>query len=259
MPKTIKDGNTYMKTQILFLLILIIFSGCQSSKYRQSVVVRSDQELPSVLNTDVAAASKFQKSKNQKKFVIVVDAGHGGEDMGTRSLIPPKYQEKSLNLSTAFFLREYLQKMGYLVKMTRIDDTFVPLAKRSLIANNEECNLFVSVHYNAATSELADGIEVYYYKSDENKARSLNSKKCADLVLNQLILKTGAKSRGVKHGNLSVIRETTMPAILVEGGFMTHKGEMEKIKDPGYIKQLAYGIALGIDAYAKADPTSRQK
>lgn len=189
--------------------------------------------------------------KVQRKELIVIDAGHGGEDMGTRSLIPPKYQEKSLNLATANFLKSYLEKMGYQVRMTRIDDTFIPLQMRSLYANNCNPRLFVSVHYNAAPSEFADGIEVYYYDSEDNKKRSIDSKKLANSVLERVIQKTGAKSRGVKHGNLSVIRETTMPAILVEGGFMTNKNEMEKIKDPGYIKQLSFGIALGIDDYLR--------
>ncbi len=253
MPRSITNGNTHMKNWILFLLVLIVFSGCHSPRYREKVIVRPYIQAREAINSDVAMTSKFKNYKTQKKIVIVLDPGHGGEDMGTKSLIPPKYQEKSLNLSTAFFLRDYLQKMGYLVKMTRIDDTFIPLASRSLIANNEECNLFVSVHYNAAPSDLASGIEVYYYNSEENKSRSASSKKLADLVLSNLIQKTSAKSRGVKHGNLSVIRETTMPAILVEGGFMTNKNEMEKIKDPAYIKQLAYGIALGVDAYVKGN------
>jgi len=230
-----------MKKWIFLFLVLTLLSGCQSSKQPQLMA-----RIPS-------SKQKMAKVKPflQKQELIVIDAGHGGEDRGTCSLIPPKYQEKSLNLATAQCLREFLQKMGYQVRMTRSDDTFIPLPMRSLFANNYNPRLFVSVHYNAAPSEFAEGVEVYYYNSDENKKRTSHSKKLADLVLQRIIQKTGAKSRGVKHGNLAVIRETMMPAILVEGGFMTNKEEMEKIKNPVYMKQLSLGIALGIDDYIK--------
>lgn len=237
-----------MKNWICLSLILVIFSGCQSSRNRALILDNKDSYNWGKPEMIVDAGKRPLRTA---KDLIVIDAGHGGEDMGTRSLIPPKYQEKSLNLATALLVKDFLQRMGYLVKMTRSDDTFIPLATRSLIANNYNPKLFLSVHYNAAPSEQAEGIEVYYYQSDDDKSRSVNSKKLADSVLSQVIEKTRAKSRGVKHGNLAVIRETNMPAILIEGGFMTNQSEMEKIKDPAYIKQLAYGIALGVDQYLK--------
>jgi N-acetylmuramoyl-L-alanine amidase len=221
---------------LTYLLILLLLSGCQGERgqgyYHEMAYLSPDQAL-----------------KQYKNNLIVVDAGHGGTDMGTRSLMAPYYQEKSLNLSTAYFLKDFLQKSGYQVMMTRRDDTFISLPTRSMITNNYNPALFVSVHYNAAQSEKADGIEVYYYDSSEDKQRSKSSKRLAELVLKEVIQKTGAKSRGVKHGNLAVLREAKVPAILVEGGFMTNKTEMEKIKDPSYIKQLSYGIALGVEQY----------
>jgi N-acetylmuramoyl-L-alanine amidase len=235
---------------IPFFLLAIVFTGCQYPKQHVRVIENGRPYVrQSQAENQYIAIAKQKPLRVQRKDLIVIDAGHGGDDRGTSSTTTPKYQEKSLNLSTAMFLKEYLQKMGYQVKMTRSDDTFIPLATRSLIANNYNSKLFLSVHYNAAFSEQADGIEVYYYQSEEDKARSISSKKLADSVLAQIIDKTGAKSRGVKHGNLAVIRETTMPAILVEGGFMTNSQEMDKIKDPAYIKQIAFGIALGVDQY----------
>jgi N-acetylmuramoyl-L-alanine amidase len=232
---------------IYLFFLCVIFTGCQAPKRHMKV-----QEKPHVRQVQYdnqIAVVKQKPVRVKQKDLIVIDAGHGGEDRGTSSTSTPKYQEKSLNLSTAMFLKEYLQKMGYQVKMTRSDDTFISLPTRSLMANNYNAKLFLSVHFNAAFSEQADGIEVYYYQSDDDKIRSSNSKKLADSVLSQIIEKTSAKSRGVKHGNLAVIRETTMPAVLVEGGFMTNKLEMDKIKDPSYIKQLAFGIAVGVDNY----------
>ena len=135
--------------------------------------------------------------------------------------------------------------------MTRKDDTFITLDERANFANQIKPRLFVSVHYNSAPSADAEGIEVFYYRSEEDKGRTDQSKKLAHAILNRVIANTQAKSRGVKHGNLAVIRETNMPAVLIEGGFMTNDKEMDKIKDPAYIKQIAWGIAKGVDDWIK--------
>lgn len=184
-----------------------------------------------------------------QKGIIIVDPGHGGEDEGTKSLSKPVYAEKSFNLMTAKFLSSYLRQMGYQVMMTRIDDNFVSLKNRYEMTNRENPRLFVSVHYNAAPSSDAYGIEVFYYRSEDNANRTAESKKLAQLTLNQLIASTQAKSRGVKHGDYAVIRETKVPAILVEGGFLSNDDELAKIKDPNYLKQVAWGIAQGINKY----------
>ena len=116
-------------------------------------------------------------------------------------------------------------------------------------ANNQKSTLFVSLHFNSAPSKEADGIEVYYYRSPDNKERTENSRILAKDVLDNILEQTQAKSRGTKHGNFAVIRQTNMPAILVEGGFLTNDEEMQKIKDPSYLKKLAWGVALGIKDY----------
>lgn len=181
--------------------------------------------------------------------VIIIDAGHGGNDFGTFSVATPKYKEKLLNLTTASMLREYLKKLGYKTLMTRFDDRFISLDERAQFANTNKATLFVSVHYNSAPNKEAEGIEVFYYRSDKDKARSTDSKLLAHAVNKHIITHTDAKSRGVKHGNLAVIRETTMPAILVEGGFLTNANELNKIKDTSYQKRIAWGIAQGIHEY----------
>jgi len=184
-----------------------------------------------------------------KKPVIVIDPGHGGEDFGTHSLTPPKYHEKYLNLATAKVLRGYLEQLGYHAILTRSEDVFISLDKRAQLANGKKPVLFVSVHYNSAPSEEAHGVEVYYYQNEEDQQRSNQSKTLAQHALIQILANTKAKSRGVKHGNFAVIRNTKMPAILIEGGFLTNAGEMQKIKNPDYVKKLAWGIAKGIQDY----------
>lgn len=184
-----------------------------------------------------------------KKQVIVLDPGHGGHDAGTQSISKPRYQEKSLNLVTAKFVRSFLQQLGYQVLMTREDDTFIALDKRAEFANENKPALFVSIHYNSAPSAEAEGVEVFFYQSKENKERTQKSKRLAQIVLKNILEQTKAKSRGVKAGNYAVIRETNMPAVLIEGGFVTNEAELQNLKDPTYLKRIAWGIAQGIDDY----------
>lgn len=187
--------------------------------------------------------------KKDQKIVIMVDPGHGGDDFGTNPLGSAKYHEKYLNLSTSQLLKDYLNKMGYAVILTRTDDTFISLDQRSDMANQKKADLFVSVHYNSAPSTDANGIEVFYYHDNANPNRMKKSKALARAVIAKMIEQTQAKSRGIKQGNLAVIRETNMPAILIEGGFMTNTHEMEKIKKLSYQKSIAQGIAHGIHDY----------
>lgn len=190
-----------------------------------------------------------EKKRNHKQVVVMLDAGHGGEDFGTHSLGKPVYHEKYLNLSTTMMVKSYLQQFGYEVILTRHDDTFIPLDERALFANEQKPKIFISIHFNSAPSTDAEGIEVFYYRNDENKIRMTQSKSLAQSILDKTLQNTQAKSRGVKHGNYAVIRETTMPAALIEGGFLTNENEMEKIKNANYLKSLALGIAQGIQDY----------
>lgn len=184
-----------------------------------------------------------------QKFTIMIDPGHGGHDFGTQSISKPRYLEKSLNLTTAKFIRDYLQQLGYKVFMTREDDKFVSLENRVKHANSVKPSLFVSVHYNSAPIAAAKGIEVFFYQPKDKKERTHKSKRLAQTVLKSLLAETKAKSRGVKAGNFQVIRQTKMPAILVEGGFVTNEAELQKLKDPAYLKRLAWGIVRGIEDY----------
>lgn len=186
-----------------------------------------------------------------QNFFILIDPGHGGHDVGTQSISKPRYQEKSLNLVTAQFVKNYLQQLGYQVLMTREEDKFVSLDKRAQMANERKPTLFVSIHYNSAPSAEAQGVEVFFYQAKEKKQkeRAIKSKRLAQAILKNVVAHTQAKSRGVKQANYAVIRETNMPAVLIEGGFVTNESELQKLKDPIYLKQIAWGIVRGIEEY----------
>lgn len=202
---------------------------------------------------DFQIRSKMKAPLLVQDYLIVIDPGHGGHDTGTQSISKPRYQEKSFNLVTAQFIKSFLHQLGYRVFMTREDDTFVSLEKRAQMANEKETTLFVSIHYNSAPSANAQGVEVFFCQSKEMKERALKSKKLAQTILKNVLFQTKAKSRGVKQANYAVIRETKMPAVLVEGGFVTNEEELQNLKDPLYLKRLAWGVVKGIDEYLKKE------
>lgn len=187
---------------------------------------------------------------NSNAPIVVIDAGHGGRDRGARAKMP-FCEEKRLSLQTARLLKKYLDQLGYRTVMTRSTDAFIPLPKRVQIAQQAHSDLFVSIHYNASRNQAAKGVEIFYYDSQKDRARSKFSKNLASYILPKVTKRTNFQSRGVKKGNFYVIRETSMPAILVEGGFITNPKERSYLKNPAYQERIARGIADGIDLYFK--------
>lgn len=179
--------------------------------------------------------------------IIVLDAGHGGKDEGARV---KNFEEKKLTLRTTYLVKKHLEDLGYRVVMTRARDVFLPLGTRVTLANRRDPSLFVSIHYNSALSPAAKGIEVYYYGKGPVKRRG-ESKRLASQILDQMIFMTNASSRGVKQGNFQVIRDTVMPAVLVEAGFITNSEERQNLGSQAYLDKLALGVARGVDKYVK--------
>ena len=215
----------YLK--LIFITLLVTFSSC-SSKY-------SNENFPIETN-----------KKNKESYRrIIIDAGHGGRDPGAISW-DRRHQEKNLNLATAMMVRDHLKQMGYKPALTRSKNIFIPLNERAEMANKRKAELFVSIHYNSAHNNKARGIEVYYYP------HSNNSKQLAITTLENVLQQTKALSRGIKTANFTVLTQTKMPAILVEGGFMSSSKEMNLLQDPEYLNRLAYGIAIGIDQHLKS-------
>ena len=241
---------------IIFSLIFITSLGHAQLPYSTQFNMTKTpikQWYPQPVNAE--ASGKVPLSVNRllvsSKGFIVLDPGHGGHDVGTQSISKPRYQEKSLNMTTANFVKGYLEQLGYRVLLTRKEDKFISLDKRAKIANEKKPDLFVSIHYNSAPSAEARGVEVFFYNSKENKVRTEELKNLAQAILKNILSNTKAHSRGVKHGNFAVIRETNMPAVLIEGGFVTNEEELQSLKDPAYLKKLAWGIAKGVDEYRK--------
>jgi hypothetical protein len=131
-----------------------------------------------------------------------------------------------------------LQKSGYKVVMTRDRDVFIPLGTRVAIANSYRNAIFVCIHFNSATRAGANGIETYFYSRD--------SLALASAIHYNLIGNTPTPNRGVRRRGYFVLRKTTIPAVLVECGFLTNPNEAQNTLSASYRQGLAQNIARGI-------------
>jgi len=182
--------------------------------------------------------------------IVIIDVGHGGTDLGARSH-QPYCEEKRICLQMARLTKRHLNQMGYRVVLTRETDVFISLPKRVEIASQAHGDLFVSIHCNSTRNPTAHGIEVFFHDNRDDKAHSNALKKLAEAVLGRIIRRTEAVSRGVKKGNFYVIRETAMPAILVESGFISNPAERDLLRSREYQDKIARGIVDGIDSFFK--------
>lgn len=185
-------------------------------------------------------------------FLICLDAGHGGEDPGTRRKKPPFLIEKQLSLAMTLQIERYLMAYGYKVITTRRKDLTVPLPARVLLAHKNNALVFVSVHFNWAKNTACRGVEVFFFDK-KNDLRSTLSRRAAEKINRQITTLTPFPSRGVKHGNFCVIRETSMPAVLVEAGFFSNAKDVQLLRQRAQRNSLAKAIAKGIDEFCRME------
>ncbi|WP_042195432.1 N-acetylmuramoyl-L-alanine amidase [Paenibacillus camerounensis] len=191
------------------------------------------------LNAVVTDNPSTQPGNNGRKLVVL-DAGHGAKDSGAVG-VTGKY-EKNFNLAIVLKTAELLKKENNIdVVLTRSDDTFLELKDRAAIANNLNADLFISVHANSSNSSSASGTETYYQRE--------SSKALANVMHKYLVQATGLSDRGVRYGNFHVIRETKMPAVLLEAGYLSNKGDESALFTESLQNKIAAGIVSGIKEY----------
>lgn len=178
---------------------------------------------------------------------VCLDAGHGMNTAGKRT--PPypdgtQIREAEQNYAVMELVKKYLEHNGVEVVVTNSDkNKDMPLSERVEKANKSGADLFVSIHKNAYTGtwqDKAKGIETFVYK------KGGKAEKYANNVQKELVADTKMNDRGVKEGNLYVLRKTKMPAILVELGFMDYKPEADQMRDKEWHKKYAKAIVKGI-------------
>lgn len=173
---------------------------------------------------------------------LLIDAGHGGRDEGATG-VTGGVKEKDLNSEISARLVAELEHLGYTVLQTRPDDRFVSLGTRGDYANLLLPWLFVSIHCNSYYPDHQGVITFVHPNAGEE------SRRAAALVHEEFLAATGAASKGVREEDYFVLRETVIPSILIECGFMTHSEECGKLCDPAYQQKIAEGIAKGIDRF----------
>ncbi len=171
---------------------------------------------------------------------VVIDAGHGGHDNGGQW---GRVYEKHLALDTAARLETKLKSLGYQTVMTRRSDYFISLPQRVSTANRYKNAIFVSIHYNYTWKQQVSGLETFYSTEE--------GKRLAQLVQSSLIRRTRTVDRSAKYARFYVIRNTALPSILVEGGFVSNAEERDRMKSGWFRESIAQGIADGIQRYRR--------
>ncbi|MEI2280258.1 N-acetylmuramoyl-L-alanine amidase family protein [Paenibacillus polysaccharolyticus] len=198
-----------------------------------------------VLLVDLSAANGTSGSQpalpeNNGKTVIVIDPGHGGRQSGAVSLSGA--YEKDFNLAVGLKVKALLEQHANIqTVITRQDDTELSLQQRVDIAKLNQANLFVSIHGNKFTTPVPNGIETLYTRKE--------SKSLAEILHKHVLPVTGLKDRGVKVASLHVTRETSMPAVLLELGFLSNPTDEALMLTESYQDQCAQAIVDGILDY----------
>ena len=218
---------------------------------------------------------------NPAGVAVVIDPGHGGGDSGA---VAHGMVEKDLNLDVGLRVARALRAHGVGVHLTREDDHFVPLPDRVRQANALPGAIFVSIHFNDASGDgkaiaRASGIETFYSENKDAPPSGWvwtsllgggtrgpapgdaaawavrEGQTLADSIQGSLISGTAATNRGIKERGLYVTRRVLGPAVLVEGGFVSHPAEARLLGDAAYRQKLADSVAAGILRYLE---TSRR-
>lgn len=219
-----------------------------------------------------------------KVKTVVIDPGHGGKDPGTKGATG--LREKDVVLPIALELKKLLEEAGLTVIMTRTSDSYPTLPQRTEIATDANADIFVSIHANFSPSRKVQGMEVYYVKTQFKKdldeeqrtknekmfTKQLSSKysptlkhivaemmyqrkvessqKLAQMIVRQTSELTRSQNRGAKNCRFAVVRNTLMPAVLIEVGYLSNREDERRLAMSSYREKLAEGIAQSILDYA---------
>jgi N-acetylmuramoyl-L-alanine amidase len=243
-------------------------------------------ELAKAARHNSTGSNSLTRALGLKLNRIVLDAGHGGHDVGT--IGPKGLQEKDLVLDVTLRLGKLIEQgMGAEVIYTRSDDTFIPLTERPAIANDKKADLFLSIHANSSPYSRITGVETYYLNfTDSKEAMDLAARENAGSQQTIFDLETLAKkialhekldesrefagrmqtalfafsaknfpaqkNRGVKKAPFVVLIGAQMPAVLAEIGFVTNTREEQLLKKPEYRQKLAESLYKGVSKYAES-------
>lgn len=205
-----------------------VLSGSRSEEIELSVM-----RDPNVLFNDIT---------------IVLDPGHGGKDPGAIS--PNGVKEKDVNLILGLKAQAQLEALGYDVIMTRTTDTFVDLYERANIANRNKADIFISIHHNSTLNNGINGLEILYCPRGMGTAKEEDQYPLAEAISKGILSSTKGADRGIiQRPGLVVIRESNMPAVLIEVGYLSNSFDEANIINDAYQNKVVEGIIKGIQNY----------
>lgn len=272
----VMDTDLYMKNQFSLRI-----PGNWKSYYRDNPVIANNSVIKKIAVTTVSnqtyitvTTKKLQgyvlkeengyftvKIDDPRKIysnIVVLDAGHGGRDNGTTNR---GTKEKNLNYTMIYSrAKEYFDHKDSNIKAywTRTDDTFITLSDRAAFASVVGADLFISLHMNSCNNAAINGIEIYYSKDNNRSAQSgLTSQILARRMLNRLLDDLNAPSRGVKTAGFYVIKHNTVPAILIELGFLSGNSDYYKLTSDSYQDRAVKSIYQCVESVFNNYPTGR--
>ncbi len=205
-------------------------------------------------NQDLSAVSAHTLDYSK---IIIIDAGHGGEDSGAVGV--SGVLEKDLNLEYAMEVGKLLEEKGYVIVYTRTDDRLLykeeeniygirkisDLKNRAKVAEEYPSSLFISIHMNSFGAAKYSGLQVYYSEKDQTSQQIANSiqNKVKDSLQPE-------NNRVIKKGEgMYLLENVSNPAVLIECGFLTNEDECKKLSEKEYKNQLCFSIVCGIIEY----------
>lgn len=284
LPDNVKFSKIKTTDQYWKKRFLIIIPGKRKNFYKENPPYKNNSNIKNISiketsagNTQIIVNTKSLKGyklfscengftvnidspKKIYRNIIMLDAGHGKKDSGATAA---GVKEKNLCLDILYNkAKEYFDSTSSNVKayLTRHDDTFINLYQRPKYSKRYSADLFLSLHMNFSTSKRAKGTEVYYSKVNNKKSFSgLNSKIFAARMRNTIVNDLHTKNRGIKQAGFVVIKRNTVPAVLVELGFISNPRERGKLKTSTYQMKAAKSLYKGVSETFKKYPTARSR
>ena len=270
-----------------FLTIVLILSSCSYNEFAvNKKKIQFDKSNKLTLYTDKKLEIEFTKEKEKinKKYIVVIDPGHGGKDPGAIGVNGTF--EKDINLLFAKIIKSVLSSSKIKVKLTRTDDRYLYLRERINFAEKLKADLFISIHADASKNRKASGFSIFSLsdKASDKEAKKLaqrenksdfigglkirhsdplikdnlikifqrqtmnESSKIAKIVIRN-IKKLSIKNRGHRNAGFIVLKSLTTPSILVELGFLTNKKEEKLLNNKRYLTKISKIISLSVFNY----------
>lgn len=218
---------------------------------------RKELDLPGELSEPAGSTSKEDQAildryhlqpvaEEARRKLVVIDPGHGGTDTGSRGYENgiAVLNEKDVNLDVALKVREMLKAAGVRLYMIRTGDVTIPLYDRQDTANMLEASLYVSIHNNSYTTSVPSGTEVHYHGKDDPPVDGISAVELAKNLQKTLTANLGLLDRGTKVSpELAVLRRTSMPAIIIEGAFISNPGDLNYMKTDDFREKYAVSVA----------------